>query len=107
MRETRLILKLILVILICVACNDSSKQQHKLPHISLQNETYIDSLNNCANNKMLSIIPSINGSYNDIKNKLQNVSIININNSKELPNIIDYIKNKGYEIVPLSNIIKE
>ena len=46
MRETRLILKLILVILICVACNDSSKQRHKLPHISLQNETYIDSLNN-------------------------------------------------------------
>ena len=66
-----------------------------------------DSLNNCANNKMLSIIPSINGNYNDIKNNIQNGSTILINNTKELPNIIDYIQNKGYNIIPLSNIIKE
>ena len=65
-----------------------------------------DSLNNCANNKMLSIIPSINGNYNDIKNNIQNGSTILINNTKELPNIIDYIQNKGYNIIPLSNIIK-
>ena len=56
---------------------------------------------------MLSIIPSINGNYNDIKNNIQNGSIILINNTKELSNIIDYIKNKGYNIIPLSNIIKE
>lgn len=66
-----------------------------------------NSLNNCTQNKMLSIIPSINGNYNDIKNNLQNGSIILINNTKELPNIIDYIKNKGYTIDNLSNIIKE
>lgn len=65
------------------------------------------SLNNCSDNKMHSIIPSITGNYNDIKNNLQNGSIILINNSKELSNIIDYIKNKGYSILPLSNIIKE
>ena len=65
------------------------------------------SLNKCADNKMLSIIPSINGNYNDIKNNIQNGSIILINNTKELSNIIDYIKNKGFHILPLSNIIKE
>jgi hypothetical protein len=56
---------------------------------------------------MLSIIPSINGNYNNIKNELKNGSIILINNTKELSNIIDYIKNKGYIIDNLSNIIKE
>lgn len=66
-----------------------------------------ESLNTCANNKMFSIIPSINGSYNDIKNNIKNGSIILINNSQELSNIIDYIQNKGYQSVPLSNLIKE
>lgn len=66
-----------------------------------------NSLNNCANNKMLSIMPSINGTYSDIKKNLTNGSIILINNTQELSNIIDYIKNKGYEITSLSNIIKE
>ena len=65
------------------------------------------SLNNCADSKMHSIIPSINGNYNNIKNNITNGSIILINNTKELPNIIDYINNKGYTITPLSNIIKE
>ena len=53
MRETRLILKLILVILICVACNDSSKQQYKLPQLALQNEEYFDSINNLKLSLML------------------------------------------------------
>ena len=66
-----------------------------------------DSLNNCKNNKMLSIIPSINGNYNNIKNELKNGSIILINNTQELNNIINYIKNKGYLIDNLSNIVKE
>lgn len=67
----------------------------------------INSLNTCADNKMLSIIPGINGNYNDIKNNIENGSIINITNTQELTYIIDYIQNKGYSIVPLSNIIKE
>lgn len=66
-----------------------------------------DSLGNCANLKMLSIIPSINGNYNDIKNNIKNGSIILINNTKELSNIIDFIKNKGYVISSLSNVIVE
>ena len=66
-----------------------------------------NSLNTCQESKMLSITPSINGNYNDIKNNLENGSIINITNTQELSNIIDYIKNKGYSISPLSSIIKE
>lgn len=67
----------------------------------------INSLNNCTNLKMQSIIPSINGNYNDIKNNLKNGSIILINNTKELSNIIDFIKSKGYTLTSLSNIIFE
>ena len=66
-----------------------------------------ESLNNCSNIKMLSIIPSIKGNYNNIKNNLKNGSIIQITNSNELSNIIDFIENKGYVITPLSNLIKE
>lgn len=65
------------------------------------------SLKNCAENKMLSIIPTIKGNYNDVKNNLQNGSIILINNTKELANIIDYIKKKGYNIQTLANTIEE
>ena len=56
---------------------------------------------------MLSIIPSINGTYNDIKNNIKNGSIILINNTQELSTIIDYIKNKGYQISPISITITE
>lgn len=67
----------------------------------------INSLNQCTNSKMHSIIPTITGNYNDIKRNLTNGSIILINNTQELNNIIEYINGKGYEIVPLSQIIFE
>jgi len=65
------------------------------------------SLNNCSDNKMLSIMPSINGGYYDIKNNITNGSIILINNTLEINNIIKYINSKGYKIVGLSEVIKE
>jgi len=67
----------------------------------------INSLNTCTDYKMHSIIPTITGNFNDIKSNIANGSIIHITNSKELSYIIDYIKNKGYNIVPLSNLIYE
>jgi len=70
-------------------------------------EKNIDGLNACSNSKLLSIMPSINGSYSDIKNKLKNGSIILINNTGELNNIVRYINSKGYQIVGLSEVIKE
>lgn len=70
-------------------------------------EKDIESLNNCSNNKMLSIMPSINGDYNMIKNEIMNGSIILINNLDEVNNIVRYVSGKGYIISGLSEIIKE
>lgn len=92
---------------IIITNNIINNKSNNISKFCLFLEKNISSLNNCKDNKMLSIIPSINGNYNDIKNNLQNGNIILINNSKELSNIIDYIKVKGYSIIPLSNIIIE
>ena len=67
----------------------------------------INSLNNCANNKMFSIIPNTNTNYVNIKENINNGNILLINNTKELNSIIEYIISKGYNIVPLSQIIVE
>lgn len=64
-------------------------------------------LNVCKNSRLLSIMPTIKGGYQEVKNKLSNGSIILINNTGELSSIIRYINSKGYEIVGLSEIIKE
>ena len=60
---------------------------------------------------MFTIIPSIIGNYNDIKNKLSNGSIIlldtNINSVNELSYIIDFINGKGYSIVGLDELLNE
>ena len=65
------------------------------------------SLNNCANNKMLSLLVNKDNNYYNLKSSLENGHIFLINNSKELPNVIEYIKSKGYNIVPLSKLITE
>ena len=65
------------------------------------------SLNNCANTKMFSLLINKNDNYQNIKNNLDNGHIFFINNTKELPNIIEYIISKGYNIVPLSELITE
>ena len=68
-----------------------------------RNET---SLNNCANNKMLSLIGSTTN-WNQIKLNLSNGNFYLIDNTKELDTIIEYITTKGYNIVPLSELITE
>ena len=65
------------------------------------------SLNNCINNKMLSILPTINSSLFIIKNNLNNGNIYLIKNTQELNAIIEYVFSRGYNIIPLSNIITE
>ena len=61
----------------------------------------------CNKNNMYTIIPSIIGDYTEIKNNISNGSIILINNTNNLNIIIKYINSKGYNIVPLSNLLKE
>ncbi len=65
------------------------------------------SLNNCANNKMLSILPKVNVNSVNIKDNLKNGNIILLNNTQELNSIIDTILSKGFNIVPLSELIYE
>ena len=65
------------------------------------------SLNNCINNKMLSIMPTIKGQYTNIANNISSGSIILIENTQELASIIKYINTKGYNIVALSKLIVE
>lgn len=71
-------------------------------------------LNTCNKQKMHTIKPNISTSsspYKDIKEKLTGGSIIKLEDSsivvKELNTIINYINQKGYDIVTLSNLIKE
>ncbi len=66
-----------------------------------------DSLENCANVKMLSIYIDKVSNYYNIKENLTKGNIYIIDNTKELPLIIDYIKSKGYNIKPLSQLIYE
>jgi len=65
----------------------------------------------CKNYNMYTIIPNITGGYNDIKNNLKSGSIILLESSykniSELNNIINFINNKGYNIVSLDNLLSE
>ena len=65
-----------------------------------------NSLNNCANTKMLSLLTKKSNFYN-IKNNLENGNFYLIDNTQELNKIIEYIISKGYNIVPLSELITE
>ena len=65
------------------------------------------SLNNCANSKMLSLYIDTITNYYNIKDNLENGKIYVIDNTKELNNISQYIISKGYNIVPLSELITE
>lgn len=70
-----------------------------------------DNINVCSYSNMYTIIPSINGGYNDIKSNLSNGNIIlldtSINTVNELNLIINFINSKGYDIVSLDKLLSE
>lgn len=73
-----------------------------------------NNLNICKNNNMYSLNPLIiesNDNYNNIKNNIENGSIISLDinkkNIEEINNIINYIKKKGYKLNYLSELVKE
>lgn len=73
-----------------------------------------DILELCRNYKMYTIKPTIsvnNYPFTTVKNKLESGSIISFNLNeqtlKELPSIISYIKQKGYDLVTLDELISE
>ena len=61
----------------------------------------------CQSMNINTIIPNINWDYLDIKNNLSSGSIILISDINNLDIIIKYINSKGYNIVPLSTLLKE
>ena len=61
----------------------------------------------CIDLKMFSLIPKTNITSFNLKNNLENGSMLLIDNTKELNGVIDYILSKGYRIVPLSELIYE
>ena len=73
-----------------------------------------DILNLCKKLKLHTVIPSIQTDENpfgDIKEYLENGSIISMPLGavveKQLPTIIDYIRQRGFKIVPLQNLLSE
>ena len=52
-------------------------------------------------------MPKTNINYFSIKDNLENGSILLIQNTKELNGIIEYIISKGYNIIPLKELITE
>ena len=71
-------------------------------------------LQNCKSAKLHTIIPTLiveTHLYNNIKNNLENGSIIlienNKNNIKELLSTLNYITQKGEKIILLKNLLKE
>ena len=71
-------------------------------------------LNNCNNQKLYTVIPSIIGGnypYIEIKNNLSNGSIIALTNNKntvrELSSIINYIYQRGKKIITLKKLLEE
>ena len=65
----------------------------------------------CNSLSMHTIIPTImanNNSFSIIKNKLKSGSIISLGNSdKNLNTIINYIKQRGYKLVTLEELLSE
>ena len=71
-------------------------------------------LNLCSKLKLHTIKPSLeihNNLYREVKNNIDNSMIISIDinsyNLKELSSTIDYIKEKGYKIVLLRDLLSE
>ena len=78
------------------------------------NENNANILNNCKNMKLHTIKPisiSEKYPYNDVKNYLENGSIITLTNNsetkRELSSIINYIEQKGKKIVKLEKLLEE
>ena len=61
----------------------------------------------CNYNNMYTIIPNIQGNYNNIKKDISNGSIILIDDIDNIDNIIRYINSKGYIISKLSKLLEE
>ena len=94
-----------------VSNNIIKRISDNLPMYCLVKKENNNNLNVCSYAKMNTIIPSVIGSYSNIKNKLDNGDIIlfdtSINTLNELEYIIDFILSKGKKIVTLDKLLDE
>ena len=88
--------------------NSLTDTNTKYCYSSYKNRQFLDL---CSKLSLYTIIPSIetnDSSYAIIKSKIENGSLISLtNSSKELKMSINYIKQKGYEILVLDKILEE
>lgn len=81
------------------------------PKYCLVKEKNKNNLNVCSYTDMYTVMPNLNGSYNEIKTKLENGSIIlfdtTSNITNELSYMIDFIISKGYNILSLEELLTE
>lgn len=94
-----------------IANNIITRTMNNKPIYCLSKTKNKDNINVCSYSNMYTIIPSINGWYNDIKSNLSNGNIIlldtSINTVNELNLIINFINSKGYDIVSLDKLLSE
>lgn len=94
-----------------IANNIITRTMNNKPIYCLSKTKNKDNINVCSYSNMYTIIPSINGGYNDIKSNLSNGNIIlldtSINTVNELNLIINFINSKGYDIVSLDKLLSE
>lgn len=94
-----------------IANNIITRTMNNKPIYCLSKTKNKDNINVCSYSNMYTIIPSINGGYNDIKSNLSNGNIIlldtSINTVNELNLIINFINSKGYDIVGLDKLLSE
>lgn len=83
------------------------RKNNKVPLYCLSKEKNEDTLNICNNNDMYVVIPNIVGDLLNIKKSLSKGSIILLEDLNNINLIIRYINSKGYQIVPLSTLLKE
>ena len=83
------------------------RKNNKGPLYCLSKEKNEDTLNICNNNDMYVVIPNIVGDLLNIKKSLSKGSIILLEDLNNINLIIRYINSKGYQIVPLSTLLKE
>ena len=83
------------------------RKNNKVPLYCLSKEKNEDTLNICNNNDMYVVIPNIVGDLLNIKKSLSKGSIILLEDLNNINLIIRYINIKGYQIVPLSTLLKE
>lgn len=94
-----------------ISNNIIEKLSNNKPIFCLTKQQNKNNLNTCSYVSLNTVIPSVKGNLTNIKNNLENGSIILLDTSqtivKELSYIIDFIEKKGYKIVSLETLLKE